>query len=168
MKLPLILILNLSFFTKGLSQSENNTLFDFWVGHWECTWKLGESEGKGINTIVKILDGKVIQEFFKAKEGSIAGFDGTSISVYNPTTKSWHQAWADNQGGYINLIGQVDGDKRIFITPHPKINASGDKMINRMVFHDITHKNFIWDWEYSTDEGKTWTLSWRIFYTRIE
>ena len=89
---------------------------------------------------------------------------GTSISVYNPQDKSWHQAWADNQGGFINLIGKIDAWKRIFETLPEK---SGDKtVIKRMVFYNIEPDRFNWDWEMSTDGGKNWKLKWRIFYKR--
>ncbi len=75
-------------------------MLDFWVGNWQLTWKMQDgSIGKGANEIVKTLDGKVIQEHFRATNASnMTGFKGTSISVFNPKSNSWHQAWADNQG----------------------------------------------------------------------
>ena len=95
--------------------------FDFWVGRWELSWTDNEGNpGKGTNVIEKILDGKAIQEHFECTEGKLKGYKGTSISVYNPQRESWHQAWADNQGGYIDMKGSLDGDKRIFQTgPRP-------------------------------------------------
>lgn len=142
--------------------------FDFWVGEWELSWTDNEGNpGKGTNVIEKILDGKVIQEHFQSIGGKLEGYKGTSISVYNPQRESWHQAWADNQGGYIDMKGSIDGNKRIFQTgarPGPQ----GGSIISRMVFYDITENSFTWDWESSTDEGKTWTLNWRINYKRAQ
>lgn len=141
--------------------------FDFWVGKWELSWTDKEGNpGKGINVIEKILDGKVIQEHFKSTEGKLKGYKGTSISVYNPQRKSWHQAWADNQGGYINMKGSLEGNKRIFKTD-PRTGPQGGTIISRMVFYDITENSFTWDWESSTDEGDSWTLNWRIEYKRL-
>lgn len=136
--------------------------FDFWVGQWHLEWK--NREGllvKGSNTIKKILDGTVIQEFFIDPH---TGFKGTSISVYNKKKKEWHQAWADNRGGFFNFIGQIEGDRRIFKTRTYKHNPQAP--IQRMVFYNITDNHFTWDWQSSTDQGKSWKLLWRIHYTR--
>jgi hypothetical protein len=142
--------------------AKDSTLFDFWVGHWDLTWKNADgSIGKGTNHIEKTLDGKVIQENFR----DVKGFKGTSISVFNPQKMTWHQAWADNGGGYINLIGETEGEKRIFKTQAREIN--GKMVVMRMVFYDIKAQSLTWDWERSDDGGKTWNLNWRINYKRL-
>jgi hypothetical protein len=149
------------------AQEDDKTWFDFWLGKWEASWT--ESDGKighGTNTITKTLDNTVIQENFKVDEGSSKGYLGTSISVYNPQKKTWHQGYADNQGAYFNLVGERQGDKRIFKTEMVK---QGEKqIIQRMVFYNITENTMIWDWESTQDGGKTWTLNWRINYKRIQ
>ena len=86
--------------------------------------------------------------------------------IYNKTKNEWHQAWADNQGGYFDFIGEIDGEKRIFKTSAKKIK---DKIVvQRMVFYDIKEKSFTWDWESSNDGGKTWKLNWQIHYTKAQ
>ena len=140
--------------------------YDFWVGDWKAEWGSGDQKGSGTNSITKILDGKVIQEDFKILEGANNGFLGTSISVYNPRKQSWHQAWADNNGGYYDFIGEVLPDKKIFKTK--PIEKDGQVIIQRMVFYDIKEDSFTWDWEGTKDGGKTWNLLWRINYTRIK
>jgi len=141
---------------------QDSTLFDFWIGEWDLTWTNAEGKiDKGKNHIEKILDGKVIQENFSDAKGN---FKGISISVYNPTKKTWHQAWADNQGGYYDLEGQVEGEKRIFRTQMKDLN--GKKIIQRMVFHNIKFNSFTWDWEISRDGGATWQLQWKINYVK--
>ncbi len=150
----------------GNAQSGTNadsTLFDFWVGEWNLTWDNADgTKGKGYNKIEKTLDGKVIQENFRDTNG----FKGTSISVYNSRNKTWHQAWADNQGGYFDLLGSTEGDRRIFQTQVKESN--GRKIIQRMVFYDIETDSFKWDWESSQDSGQSWTLQWRISYSRVK
>lgn len=141
----------------------DSTLFDFWVGEWNLTWDNADgTKGKGYNKIEKTLDGKVIQENFRDTNG----FKGTSISVYNSRNKTWHQAWADNQGGYFDLLGSSEGDRRIFQTQVKESN--GRKIIQRMVFYDIETDSFKWDWESSQDNGQSWTLQWRISYSRVK
>lgn len=141
--------------------------FDFWVGEWEVSWEEGEEMGRGTNHIEKTLDGNVIRENFIILEGQNEGFKGTSISVYQPRFERWKQAWADNGGGYYDFTGKVDGEKRIFQTDILE-REDGSKFTQRMVFYDITEDSMTWDWESSTDGGKTWSLNWRIFYEKIK
>lgn len=140
--------------------------FDFWVGEWELSWTDGQGNpGSGVNRIIKTLDSVVIQENFEALEGRLIGYKGKSFSVYNPQQETWHQAWVDNQGGYIDLKGEMQGNKRIFMTA-PRELPQGGSIISRMVFYDIQKDSFTWDWESSRDGGETWTLNWRINYKR--
>lgn len=158
------ILLSISMFSFGQSEQTDSpgNEFDFWVGSWTISYQNAEGKTvRGTNSIIKILDGKVLQENF---EDPSTGFKGTSISVYNPLTKTWKQAWADNQGGYFDFIGNIENGNRIFQT-HPK--KEGDKVIiSRMVFKDIKTDSFVWDWEKTEDGGKTWTLQWRPNYER--
>lgn len=152
----------------SISELEPEAYFDFWVGEWELSWTDNQgNEGAGTNTIERILDGVVIQENFEATKGSLDGYKGRSVSVYNPQRQSWHQAWVDNQGGYIDLKGSVDGEKRIFQTDE-RPGPPGGTIINRMVFYDIKKDSFTWDWESSQDGGESWSLNWRILYQRVK
>ena len=167
--MKLFLTLTAFFALSFTAYSQNNTVdvstYDFWVGKWDATWEGPDgSKGKGTNHLFKVLDEKVIEENFVITEGANAGFKGKSLSVFNPNTKQWHQAWADNQGGYFDFIGEVDGDRKIFKT---KVIERGEKkIIQRMVFSDIKYESFTWDWENSQDGGETWALLWKINYTR--
>ncbi|MDZ7807911.1 MAG: hypothetical protein U5K71_12465 [Gracilimonas sp.] len=109
----------------------------------------------------------MIQEKFRVNEGQMEGFMGTSISVYNPKTDIWKQAWADNNGGYFDFTGKIDGTDRIFQTDVIE-RKDGSLFTQRMVFYDITQDSLKWDWESSTDAGKTWKLNWRITYKIID
>ena len=152
------------FSTTLFSQNVENQAkaFDFWVGNWDLEWNGKDNQiMKGTNSIVKILDGTVLQENFK---DPVSGFKGTSISVYNKKKNEWHQAWADNQGGYYDFIGEIDENKRIFKTIPKEIN--GKIIIQRMVFYNITPTSITWDWESSSDNGENWKLLWKIKYKR--
>jgi hypothetical protein len=167
MKNVFTILLSCALVTSSFSQENENTWFDFWVGAWDATWEEANGKtGKGTNVIQKTLDNTVLQENFKVIEGSSKGYLGTSLSVYNPKKKTWHQGYADNQGAYFNFIGERQGDKRIFKT---EMVVAGEKqIIQRMVFYDIKEKTMTWDWESSEDGGRTWKLNWRISYTRVE
>ena len=145
---------------------EPEDYFDFWVGEWDVSWDEADGNvGRGINVVEKTLDGTVIQENFRITEGQQRGFMGISISVYQQRFERWKQAWADNNGGYFDFTGEMDGKKRIFRTEMREL-PDGRKLMQRMVFYDITEDSLMWDWEASYDGGETWTLNWRIHYKK--
>lgn len=138
---------------------------DFWIGNWKCAGDSYDAAGKAskteaTNKIAKILDGKVVEENFK-----MGTFVGRSYSTYDPTAKLWRQTWVDNQGSYIALTGKFADGKMILQTiPNPL----QPKVFSRMVFENIKKESFDWNWQSSTDEGKTWKLNWHLHYTRAK
>lgn len=145
--------------------SDTTQWMNFWVGEWQLNWI--DANGKaatGENSITKLWDGKVIQENFKGLTGQNAGYEGKSWSVYDAKTKKWKQTWVDSQGGYLDLVGGVEGENRYF--ERQTINRNGKTVTMRMTFHDITPNRFVWDWASSTDDKKTWQPIWQITYTR--
>jgi len=172
-KILLILIVSACSTLNSMAQSNSHLKpeyeFDFWLGDWTLLWKEKNPNGKdsinkeGRNHVTKILDNKVIQENFI---DSASGFKGTSISVYDTTNKVWHQAWADNQGGFYSLIGEIGEDKKIFRT-EPEL-IKGKIVIKRMIFYNIQFESFKWQWEMSDDNEITWKPLWKIQYYRIK
>lgn len=45
-------------------------------------------------------------------------------------------------------------------------NADGKEVHQRMIWFNIEEDSLEWNWEKSTDGGKTWQLNWHISYTR--
>ncbi|NOS85837.1 MAG: hypothetical protein HOP31_11905 [Ignavibacteria bacterium] len=138
--------------------------FDFWVGKWQLNWKDPDGTVKsGTNVINKILGSCVIEENFTSGDST---FFGKSVSMYNPAKKLWQQTWVDNSGAYLDFTGGKEGDKMIL--KRKATNRKGVEVMQRMVFYDISQNEFKWDWEYSSDEGVTWSLVWKINYTRMQ
>lgn len=139
--------------------------FDFWIGDWKLTWN---DSLQGTNHVEKIFGNCTIQESFNDPNRN---FSGKSWSVYNGNYKMWQQTWVDNQGGYIPLTGGMQNDSMILVTAErsvpQNISATG-KLMNRMVYYNITAQSFDWSWEASTDGGKTWKSIWKIHYERSE
>jgi hypothetical protein len=139
----------------------NANQFDFWLGEWQATWKdstQASGEAHATNNISKILGGCVIFEQFNSP-----ALMGKSHSVYNIRTGKWHQTWVDNQGAYLDFIGEWEGDKMILSR---SVEIKGKKVMQRMVWHNISPEAFDWNWEGSKDTGKTWNVNWQIRYTR--
>lgn len=137
--------------------------FDFWVGEWDLTWpgqKGGES-GHGINSIKRILDGCVVQESFSGLQDHLRG---TSVSTFDSRAGKWKQTWVDNEGGYLDFVGEMkDGQ---LILQREAIGKDGARFLQQMVWKNISANEFDWSWEASRDGGKTWQVQWPIHYKR--
>ena len=137
---------------------------DFWVGEWNLTWpgeKAGET-GHGTNSIRRILDGCVVQETFSG--GDSMHLRGSSVSIFDSTAGKWKQTWVDNEGGYLDFVGELkDGQMML---QRETLRHDGTKVLQRMVFKNIDANELDWSWEASRDGGKTWQVQWPIHYKR--
>lgn len=133
--------------------------FDFWVGEWNLTWN---DSLHGTNVITKEYGDCVIHEHFNGNPG--AKFTGMSVSTYNKRKGKWQQTWVDDQGGYLDFAGGMVGDSMIL--SREAAGKDGNKFLQRMVWYNIAENSFDWNWEKSTDEGKNWTVNWKIHYER--
>jgi hypothetical protein len=134
--------------------------FDFWVGEWNLSWGEGENAATGTNVITKGLNSCVIEENFSTSNKK---FIGNSLSVYNPKLNRWRQTWVDNQGGYLDFEGGPVGDSMILSREAVEDTAFTHQ---RMVWYNISKDTLDWNWEKSTDSGRTWKVFWHIDYTR--
>ena len=137
---------------------------DFWVGEWDLTWpgERANEIGHGTNSIKRILDGCVVQENFSG--GESMHLRGSSISTFDSRSNQWKQTWVDNEGGYLDFAGQFKSGQMIL--QREAIRADGSKVLQRMVWKNISANEFDWSWEASGDGGKTWHVNWPIHYKR--
>ena len=164
MVLGLILALAVSTQTQAAPDPSHD--LDFWVGEWNCSGRSRTGFGKdewtetnAANSVHHILGEKVIEENFKME-----GFTGKSVSVYSVRLKGWRQTWVDDSGNYLPFEGGKTDEGFVFKSTLPASATGG--ATTRMVFHDVEKDSFVWDWERSTDGGKTWELEWRLNYKR--
>jgi len=139
--------------------------FDFWVGKWNLTWP-GDKPGEvvhGTNSIKRVLDGCVIQENFSG--GDSMHLRGTSISTFDVGADRWKQTWVDNEGGYLDFVGEFSNGQMIL---QRQAVRKGAKILQRMVWKNISANELDWSWEASTDGGKSWHVNWPIHYKRME
>ena len=137
---------------------------EFWVGEWDLTWPGGKQGeiGRGTNRIHRLLDSCVVQENFSG--GTAMHLRGISVSIFDTRAGKWKQTWVDNEGGYLDFMGEFkDGQ---MVLARDVVGPDGTKVIQRMVFKNITANEFDWSWEASKDGGKTWELMWPIHYKR--
>jgi len=132
--------------------------FDFWLGEWEAAWGDGE---RGTNVVRAVLDDAVILENFDGRPGT--PLIGMSVSVYHPALGKWQQTWVDNQGGYLDFVGEFATGQMVL---QRSATRQGQTFWQRMVWYNIEREQFDWNWERSDDGGQTWQVMWQIHYTR--
>ncbi len=134
---------------------------DFWLGDWDCAWE----GGHGTNRLSRILGDRVILEEFEAAPDpdGTGALQGRSWSVFDVERRLWRQTWVDDQGSYLDLVGDSADGCFAFVRAVPE---RGPDARQRMVFRDVTGDRFRWTWEFSPDGGATWTTRWEIDYRR--
>jgi len=137
---------------------------EFWVGEWELTWP-GEKQGEvvhGTNSIRRVLETCVVEEDFSGE--SAMHLRGMSVSIFDTHAGKWKQTWVDNEGGYLDFIGEFKDGQMILW--RDAVRPDGAKVVQRMVFKNISRNELDWSWEASKDGGKTWEVQWPIHYKR--
>ena len=71
----------------------------------------------------------------------------------------------DDEGASLAFAGAVQGENMILARTFTR---AGKGLMQRMGFRDIKPDSLIWDWQRSTDQGKTWENLWTIFYRRAK
>jgi hypothetical protein len=138
--------------------------FDFWIGEWDLTWP-GQTAGEtvhGTNSIKRVMDGCVVQETFSG--GGSLHLRGTSVSEFDVNSNRWKQTWVDNEGGYLDFVGDFKNGEMIL--QREAAAQDGTRFLQRMVWKNISPDALDWSWEASHDGGKTWQVKWPIHYKR--
>ena len=143
--------------------------FDFWLGDWEVRNAAGQVLGR--NRITKRHGGCVVMEEWD----SASGGSGTSLNIYDQSTKQWHQFWADatgtnwlssdKQGNPVTLRGGIR-DGAMVMTSHPDTLPSIG--LNRATWRPLPDGGVRQTFESSSDGGKTWTVSFDGFYRKAK
>src|SRR5262249_35115130 len=118
---------------------------EFWVGEWDLTWP-GQNAGEighGTNSIKRVMDGCVVEENFSGADSM--HLRGKSVSLFDTRTGQWKQTWVDNEGGYLDFVGEFkDGQ---MILARDVTRPDGTRAKQRMVFKNIAANEFDWSWE---------------------
>jgi hypothetical protein len=86
--------------------AEQQHELSFWVGEWDLTWpgtKPGEVQ-RGANSIRRVLEDCVVEENFSG--GDEMHLRGKSVSIFDTRAGKWKQTWVDNEGSYLDFVGE--------------------------------------------------------------
>lgn len=108
------------------------------------------------------MDGCVVQENFSGADSM--HLRGTSVSTFDVRSGHWKQTWVDNEGGYLDFTGDFANGQMILQREFTQ--KDGTRVMQRMVWKNISASEMDWSWEASRDDGKTWQVNWPIHYKR--
>lgn len=131
--------------------------FDFWVGNWDVFLPNGQKAG--INTVQLFSEGCGLLENWT----NTVGGDGKSINFYDSGTQKWYQSWIGSGGGALRYEGNFkDGAMRF----EGETIANGKKTLQKLTFFKLDENTVRQLFESSSDEGKTWVVTYDLKYER--
>lgn len=102
------------------------------------------------------------------------GYVGTTLRIYNPTTKLWGLYSFDTRGNGFDaktsallppVIGRFEGDSGFFEGPD---EFNGRPITVRYHWQRQGPGRALWQQSFSTDGGKTWEVNWICQHVRVE
>ena len=131
--------------------------FDFWVGDWDVFNTLGQKAGT--NSVQLFSDGCGLLENWT----NTTGGDGKSINFYDTGTGKWYQSWIGTGGGALRYSGNFrEGAMRF----EGETIANGAKTFQKLTFTKLDENTVRQLFEASTDDGKTWAITYDLKYVK--
>jgi len=135
----------------------NKALFERLVGTWDVSYEIFDKDGKtrtyrGQVTYKWILDGQALQEVWTSDSlNKIPQPYSTTIGFQDGKRDRWTEVWIyPAQGMTLRVSGVAEGEQ-IVLTGRDDAGAT-----QRWQIDDIQADSFVYHFEVSTDEGKTW------------
>jgi hypothetical protein len=134
-------------------------LYGRFVGTWDVSYEIYDKDGKvrpyrGQVTYSWILDGGTMQEIWTSDAHNKEPQPyGTTIDFYDGKRQRWTAVWIYPAQGMTTVVTGSEVDGHIVLTGRDEAGA-----IQRWSINDIQTDSFVWRFESSNDEGKTWRL----------
>ncbi|MCK9324318.1 MAG: hypothetical protein M0P69_02360 [Bacteroidales bacterium] len=145
--------------TDAPCSGEQYTQFDFWIGDW-VVYVSGQMVG--FNKIIKIEDDCLLRENWKSV---VSSHKGTSYNFYDKQLKKWRHIWIDNQGSTLDLTGEYH-NKKMILRSNEILDEKGNRIFNRMTWHENADGTVRQVWEQSKDGGQTFTILFDGLYRK--
>jgi len=123
--------------------------FDFWLGYWDVADFARPSVVDAHVRVDSILEGCVLHELYEDSGGQ----KGESFTIYDRTTRTWHQTWVTNRGRLLLLNGGMKDGKMVLNAED--LTSDGKKRLIRGVWTRVpegVRETAV----LSLDDGKTW------------
>ena len=131
--------------------------FDFWVGNWKVTNPQGDEVG--ISEVSRVSGGCAVREHWHAASGG----DGMSLNYYSREDRQWHQDWVGADGTILHLHGNFSHSAMVL---SDETRTGKSHSINRITWTPLSGGKVKQQWDISTDNGKTWQISFVGLYEK--
>ena len=132
--------------------------FDFWLGKWNVINPKNNKQS-GTSEISRVSEGCAILEQWKA----VSGTAGMSVNYYDPADRKWHQDWVGGDGTILHLRGELVGNAMIL---SGETKTSKDTTLNRITWTPLEGGRVKQEWVISSDNGRTWQISFVGVYEK--
>jgi hypothetical protein len=145
--------------TEPRTKVPESGLYGRLVGTWDVNYEIYDKDGKvrpyrGQVNYSWILDGGAMQEIWTSDAHNEEPQPyGTTIDFYDGKRQRWTAVWIYPAQGMTIVVTGREEDGRIVLTGRDEAGA-----IQRWSINDIQTDSFVWRFESSNDEGKTWRL----------
>lgn len=136
--------------------------FDFWVGKWDVRPN-GKDQIVAHSLIEKLYSGCAIRENWMPLGNPGGG--GGSLSSYDTGTRGWRQAWVDSSGTRVDFSGGYANDAMVLTGLWRGIIGPGKDGLVRMTYSRQPGGKVRQLGEVSTDDGKSWSISFDFIYS---
>jgi len=148
--------------------------FDFEIGTWKTHVRRLLHPLTGSTTWVEMNGTSVVRPVWGGRanlleleaDGPGGHFQGLSLRLYNPETRTWSLNFAGSSDGMLATpaVGRFKDGRGEFVD---RETLNGRPILVRFVISDITPTSCRFEQAFSDDDGKTWEVNWVATDTRI-
>ena len=131
--------------------------FDLWIGEWDV--KNPQGLPAGASSVQLILGQCIIFENWTGGSGT----NGKSFNIFDTNDSKWHQTWVDDKGTFTHYVGGLQDGKMVVVAD---TIVGGKKTLAKMTFSKLPNGDVRQFGENSADDGKTWTTTFDLTYSR--
>jgi tetratricopeptide (TPR) repeat protein len=133
--------------------------FDFWLGEWDVRTPQGQLAGR--SSIVAVSGECALLENWT----SAFGTSGKSLNGYNPALGRWQQFWIGQDRTVTEYRDSAwDGPSLVFLAAAAPSDTT--HTTQRLTFTPLSKDLVRQHGERSTDDGRSWTTTYDLYYYR--
>jgi hypothetical protein len=138
-------------------QSAEHRQFDFWIGDWDAYELADTSRMVARIQVSPMLGGCALREVYV----QLDGLDGESFSLWDASSRRWHQSWVTNRGALLLLEGGLEGARMVLTASERKPDGSSTLLRGAWwpAGGNVRHTA-----ERSADGGATWKPAWDMLF----